>query len=95
MADVADAGRAARSRGVGTGDGDSAFSGFREAGEDAQQRGFARAVAAEQGEAGAAGDLQRDIAQGRKIAEVLPDAAQRRRALLAFGLRSSFGGAAR
>jgi hypothetical protein len=50
-----------------------AFGGFREAGENAQQSGFASAVAAEQGDCRAPGDLNMYLPEGRKIAVVFPN----------------------
>src|SRR5215471_11351139 len=52
---------------------DFAFRGSREAGEDAQQSGFAGAIAAEQGDRRAGGDLNVYLSQGREIAVVFPN----------------------
>ena len=48
--------------------------GPREARQDAQQRGLARAVAPEQRQARARLDAEADVAQGRIVAVELPDA---------------------
>ena len=51
--------------------------GPRKAGDDAQQRGLARAVAADQRQARIRRRVQADVAQGREIAIELPDALNR------------------
>ena len=55
-------------------DGDAAARGFRQPTQDAQQRGLARAVAAQQRQAGAAIDVEGNVAQRRIVAEILPHA---------------------
>src|SRR5579884_2983679 len=54
-------------------DADGAFAGCREAGQNFEERGFARAVAAEQRHAGAFVHVEGDVAQRREIAVILPD----------------------
>ena len=63
---------------------DLALRGFGKIGEDAQQGGLARAVAAQQREARALRNFEIRAAQGGIIAEVLPDAISRDRVHLGF-----------
>ena len=76
MAHVADAG-AGLMRFVFAEDADRAEAGAEQAGQNAQQRGFARAVFAEQNVAAARLEIDRDLAQRGKGAEELGDLSRR------------------
>ncbi len=52
---------------------DGSLGGFRKPGEHSKQRGFAGAVAAEQSEASAAVEVERDVLQRGEVAVELPD----------------------